>query len=298
MRAFSQTIVLLAVAGFVSVSAQTPVPAAVTYDVVSIRPNTATGPIGLNQRPDGGLVAVSVPLATFIARAYPTIAGEIVGLPDWARTARWDVTATSSRPNVTAEDRAAMLRAMLADRFKLVAHLEKRPRDVYELVPARTDGRLGPGLKKIDVDCTAIRAARQAALEKGERPTPLPTKSLPPLTPGGPSRVVADGPAPPCTVNQIGDDVAGQGTISDLGIIFRFATGREIVDRSDLTGFYQITMRFDQAGARRPPEFVPPPDAAPSVFTAVQEQLGLKFVGATVERDTLVIDRLERPTEN
>jgi uncharacterized protein (TIGR03435 family) len=57
-------------------------------------------------------------------------------------------------------------------------------------------------------------------------------------------------------------------------------------------------MRFDQMAARRPPEAVAPPDAAPTVFTAVQEQLGMKLVAATVQRDTLVIDRLERPTGN
>jgi uncharacterized protein (TIGR03435 family) len=57
-------------------------------------------------------------------------------------------------------------------------------------------------------------------------------------------------------------------------------------------------MNFDLFGSRRGPEVVPPPDAAPTVFTAVREQLGLKLDAARAELDTLIIDRLERPTEN
>jgi uncharacterized protein (TIGR03435 family) len=222
-----------------------------------------------------------------------------VGLPDWGLRERWDVTATASRQDVTADDRLAMLRALLADRFKLLVHVEQRPREVYELVPARTDGRIGPGLAKLDTDCTATRAANQAAFEAGVRPPAAePPRRLPPLTPGGPPRLVASGPPPPCTVRMIGDDVEGQGRLMDLLVLFRMATGRDVVDKSGLTDFYQITMRFDQMAARRPPEAVAPPDAAPSVFTAVQEQLGMKLVAATVQRETLVIDRLERPTSN
>jgi uncharacterized protein (TIGR03435 family) len=282
-----------------TVSAQNPRPAP-TYDVVSIKPSTATtfSP-NVVQRPDGGLTAVNVAVGTLIARAYaPAVPADFVGLPDWGTRDRWDVTTTSPRPDVTAEERTAMLRAMLGDRFKLVVHVEKRPRDVFELVPARTDGRLGPGLQKLDIDCTATRAAARAALDAGVRPAADPPKVLPPLTPGGQPRLVASGPPPPCTLRMIGENLEGQGTIADLGTLFRIATGREMVDKSGLTGFYQITMRFDQMAARRPPEVVASPDAAPSVFTAVQEQLGMKLTAATVERDALVIDRLERPTEN
>jgi uncharacterized protein (TIGR03435 family) len=291
---------LFACAALSTVVAQSPTPAAATYDVVSIKPSaTTTFNSNVVQRPDGGLTAVNVAVGTLIARAYaPAVPADFVGLPDWGTRERWDVTTTSPRSDVTAEERTAMLRAMLADRFRLVVHVEKRPRDVFELVPARTDGRLGPGLQKLDVDCTATRAAARAALEAGVRPAVDPPKVLPPLTPGGPSRLVASGPPPPCALRMVGENLEGQGTLADLGTLVRLATWREMVDKSGLTGIYQITMRFDQMAARRPPDVVPSPDAAPSIFTAVQEQLGMKLTAATVERDALVIDRLERPTEN
>jgi uncharacterized protein (TIGR03435 family) len=286
--------VLLASAFLSTLWAQT-APSGPVYDVVSIRRSSVTNRSGLDQRPDGGFTAVGVPVTLLIARAYAPVVLDTAGLPDWASREQWDVTTTATRANVTMEERAAMLRAMLADRFKLVAHAEKRPREVYELVPARADGRLGPGLQKLDIDCTAIRAAARAA---GTKPPAAPSIVLPPPTPGGAPRLVASEPPAPCNLLMTGENLQGQGAIGDLLVLFRAASGRDVVDRSGLTGFYQITMRYDQAAARRPPMVVPPPDAAPSVFTAVQEQLGLRLVGATVDRDVIIIDRLERPTEN
>ena len=100
-------------------------PTGPTFDVVSIKLNTIgnvpTGPPV--ERPDGGLRMTSVPVSVLIARAYPpAIPLEMVGLPDWAKTERYDVIATSTLSSATRDDRIAMLRAMLADRFKLVAH--------------------------------------------------------------------------------------------------------------------------------------------------------------------------------
>src|SRR6185295_5908261 len=112
------------------------------------------------QRPDGGLTMKNFPVGSYIARAYPpTIPAEIVGLPAWAMSERYDVIATSSLSRATAEDRIAMLRGMLADRFKLVVHFEKREQPAYDLVLARRDGKLGPGLTRVDADCDAKIAA-------------------------------------------------------------------------------------------------------------------------------------------
>jgi uncharacterized protein (TIGR03435 family) len=287
------------------VLAQTPAPGSggPTFDVVSIKPNT--GGIMVNptqsQRPDGGFTLTNMPVGTLVARAYPpAVPADIVGFPDWARRDRWDFHATSSLTEATPEQRTAMLRSMLADRFKLVAHLEKRPRDVFELVLARSDGRLGSGLQPVETetDCLAQRAAAQAARDAGAPPPPPDVRRLPPLTPGGPPRFVANSPAPECTLRMISENMDGHGMISDLATMFRMATGREVVDKSGLTGFYRITMRYDPLASRRPPDVAVPDDAPPSLFTAVQEQLGMKLVAAKVDRDTLIIDRLERPTEN
>jgi uncharacterized protein (TIGR03435 family) len=150
---------VMAVAASVIVFAQGP-----TFDVVSIKRNTG-GMVRGNfappiYRPDGSLTLKNVPVNTLIARAYPDT--DIVGLPDWARTERYDVATTSTLITATAEDRIAMLRAMLADRFQLQVHIEQREQQVFDLVLARKDGKLGQGLTPSDVNCDHTRCKREA----------------------------------------------------------------------------------------------------------------------------------------
>ena len=72
---------------------------------------------------------------------------------------------------------------------------------------------------------------------------------------------------------------------------------RPVVDKTGLTGTYRIVMNFDR-GSRRAPDVDPRPELAPSLFVAVEQQLGLKLNASRVIGKVLVIDRLERPTEN
>ena len=182
-----------------------------------------------------------------------------------------------------------MLRAMLADRFKLVAHMEKREQPAYDLVVARSDGRLGPNIKPSEVDCAAQAAADRAAADAA-RATGTP--------PPRPQCSAFGGPAPPCAFRMMGDRLDGGSTMEMLTRLLRPAAGRVIVDKTGLTGYYQVTLTYDRAAGLRGPDAAPAADAAPSVFTAVQEQLGLKLEPSRTSRETLVIDRLERPTEN
>ena len=162
---------LMAPAGLAQVATPAQNPA---FDVVSIKPNLAGGS-GIQDRPDGGLTMINVPATTLISRAYRL---DVAGLPEWAAKERFDVVATANRKGATREERDAMLKAMLADRFKLIAHIEDREYDTYDLVLAREDGRLGPGLKRVDADCAAMQAEREAArstaLAAGLPPPPLP----------------------------------------------------------------------------------------------------------------------------
>ena len=104
--------------------------------------------------------------------------------------------------------------------------------------------------------------------------------------------------APPCSRWMIGDRIQGDYTMASLGIQFRLSLGdRYIVDKTGLTGSYRLTLTFDRMAGLRGPDVAPAADAAPSVFTAVQEQLGLKLESSKALRETLVIDHVERPTE-
>ena len=314
MRTGLTAFALLLAAGASPVSTQTPSPSSAQgprYDVVSIKRNEASL-VGQNptviQRPDGGFTQTRVPIGSLIARAYPGgVPAEMVGLPDWATREYYDVSATSTLEKATAEDRIAMLRAMLADRVKLAAHFEKREQPVYDLVVARSDGKLGSGLTPIDADCgakmAADRAAAEAAINAG---TPPPRRQMPDFSV----------PPPPCTLRVVGlalrdrqagrpgnplrpgDLMEGEATIETMAQALRLSTARLIVDKTGLRGSYRISMTFDGFGSRRAPEIAPAPDAMPTVFIAIREQLGLELKSSKAELDTLVIDHLERPTEN
>jgi uncharacterized protein (TIGR03435 family) len=287
-------------------------PSEPTFDVVSIKRNAASqagrfeNPTRIDQ-PDGGFTWTSVPVMMLIARAYPLgVPADMVGLPDWARREYYNVSATSTLAKATPEDRIAMLRAMLADRFKLVVHVEKREQQVYDLVLARGDGRLGPGLKPSDTDCATQLAAQRAAFEAAQSGGAPP----PPPRPGLPDFKV---PPAPCTLRviaamlrdktgdgqgRLGDLLEGETTIGSLAQGLRMSTRLEVVDKTGLTGTYHMRMDFDQTASFKGPDLAPSLDAPPSVFTALREQLGLKLESSRIERDTLIVDRLERPTEN
>ena len=308
MRTGLTAFALLVAAGAI-VSTQTSQPSSAqgpAFDVVSIKRNQASAagrfenPIMI-QRPDGGFIQTRVPIAALIARAYSAGSpADMVGLPDWAIREYYDVSATSSLTKATAEDRAAMLKAMLADRVKLAAHIEKREQPVYDLVVARADGKLGSGLTAIDADCAAKVAADRTAAETALNATP-------PQRPQMPDFSV---PPPPCTLRTValalrdrergkqGDLMEGEATIDLLTQALRMSTGRVVLDKTGLQGSYRIAMTFDGFGSRRGPEIAPAPDAMPTVFIAIREQLGLELKSSKAERDTLIIDRIERPTEN
>jgi uncharacterized protein (TIGR03435 family) len=280
-----------------------------TFDVVSIKRNTAQIGPGFRSnfaqwRTDGGLTMVNITAGNIIGRAYPgTVPADMVGLPGWDRSERFDVSATSTLAHATLADRTAMLRAMLADRFKLAAHFERRQQRAYDLVLARKDGTLGPGLKPVDVDCAPIEAERAAAAEAAiNAGTPQPPPGVPDLK----------APPPPCTfrsigamirdrggdgLGRLGDLMEGDGTMDILANTLRFTMRRRVVNKTGLAGSYRVSMNFDMMSTFRGPSLAPT-DGPPSVFTAVTEQLGLKFEASHVDVETLVIDHVERPTEN
>ena len=265
------------------------------FEVVSIKRNVsnALGSNGSSERPDGGFTLLNIPMMTLVGRAqFPAIPPiDMVGLPDWARTERYDVTATSAlgRP-ATPEERAGMLRQMLAERVKLVTHVEKREQPVYDLVLARSDGRLGPGIKPSEIDCVAKAAADRAAADAARA-----AGSPPPQTP----RPIPDrnGAVPPCSGMFMSSGMEGDATMESLAFLLRSPAGRPVVDKTGLKGSFRIKAEFDRVLGQGP-DVTPSPDSLPTVFSALPAQLGLKLESSKAERDVLVIDRLERPTEN
>lgn len=255
--------------------AQDQAPPQPRFDVVSVKRNTADAPaITMREAPNGAVTFINVPASTLIARAFPpALPSELAGLPGWANTERYDVRATSGLDNATREERLTMLRALLAERFGLVVHTERRPVRGYDLVVANAS-RAAATLSPVDIDCDAIVAQRRVS----------------PPTPPAPG----EGTSPRCLLRVTGARLEGESTMENLAAMLRSVTGRPVVNKTALTGSFRIALAFDLNGARLGPGASPASDA-PSLFTAITEQLGLRLTDSRIDADVIVIDRLERP---
>jgi uncharacterized protein (TIGR03435 family) len=246
-----------------------------TFDVVSIKrssPNATGGSVGA---PPGRFVMVNMDLRPLIGTAYgdDVDTSDYIGLPGWAMAERYDIDAKAPEGAKPA-DIAPMLRTALAERFAFRAHIEMREQPIYELVRANPGGPLSSGLARVDIDCEALRETRG----RGEKP------DLKPL-PGG---------LFPCDMSMRGgagmEIRSGGMKMADFARSIQSGTGRILVDKTGLEGFYAFTLRYTGT---------PSPDSdLPSLFTALQEQLGLRLQAGTAQVRVLVIDNIQRPTEN
>jgi len=268
-------------------------PANPVFEVASVRQNrSGEGFIRIGMAPGGRFTATNMPLRQLILMAYQVQPFQIDGGPSWMTSDRFDIVAKADRdvpppaPGV-AGPMQFMMRALLADRFKLTLHNEQKEMPVYNLVVARADGKLGPQLKQSTTDCAAIMAAGR----RGGGP-PSPPSFNEPIQCG--MRVL------PGTLS------AGGFPLSQFAQFLSTTVQRIVVDRTGLTGNFDVNMTWtpDQLpqGRGDPPPGAPPLPAidpnGPSIFTAVQEQLGLKLESTKAPVDMLVVDRAEHPTED
>jgi uncharacterized protein (TIGR03435 family) len=283
-RAFGPTGLLVAILVFMSCSAlqgQAPIveepgyTPTLTFDVATIRlspPPDANFHVSVSSPPHSSrFEATNLPMKALLQIAYGFDA-PVVAAPDWVATTFYDIKARSDEAadaklakltdnEVRLEKRNA-IRVLLADRLGLKTHLETRDSAIYNLVVAKG------GVKM------------QAA------PAP------PPPAPG-------EAPAPPPPAN-----VAAHG--SQHGLEFdgtnapmRAITGAlssmveaPVIDKTGLMGTYNYTLQFGREWSEHDP------DSWPSIFTAVQEQLGLKLESLHEAVPNLVVDHITKPTEN
>jgi len=277
------------------------------FDVASVKTNKS-GPtmMALRTLPTSFNVT-NVPLRLLITQAYRLSGYQLVGGPNWLDSERFDIVAKApegSRPDQT----MLMLRGLLAERFKLKVHGETRETQVYALTLARSDGKLGPKLSTSADDCEKVlaerKAAAQAARAGGAGPVPFTmpgpnekpvctiSMRMAPVSNGLPSMVFRGGGQPmQALVSQIS------------GVV-----NKRVVDRTGLTGLYDFELQFSigtqmplttqapGAGAGRATTTAPVDDG-PSMFDAVRE-LGLKLESERGPVEHLVIDSVERPTED
>jgi uncharacterized protein (TIGR03435 family) len=260
-----------------------------SFEVASVKPNTGgDNRMMLGMQPGGGITATNMPLRALVTWAYQLQDFQLVGAPEWIDNERFNITAKATVEGVQGQPSEAEMRdvrqrmqSLLEERFKLAAHRETRPLPVYALVLARPDGKLGPQLRPSTVDCAAMAGRGRQA---------------------GPMAPPAPGERPPCgMMMRPGAIAAGATTISQLIQPLSMFTHRTVIDHTGLKGNFDIDLSFtpDQMPAGAPPPGVaaPPIDPnGPSIFTALQEQLGLKLESENAPVEVLVIDRVERPT--
>ncbi len=260
-------------------SAQSPEPPPISY-VASVKVNASGSTSSFTRRlPGGTFLASNMTIHDMIAFAHGLQRFQVEGAPDWTREVRFDITIkaeTNVGPVAIGPTQIGLqlARAVLAERFAFRANRETRERPVFALVRARPDGALGPRLKRSDTDCAAL--ARAA----GESGAPWPPRSAA-------GRIL-------CGLQMRGDTLTAGGY--PMPEFQRYLTGqtqRAVIDRTGLAGGWDFELTF------APPDLAP--DAAaerniPSLFTALQEQLGLKLDATRGPAEVLVVDRVERPT--
>ena len=236
---------------------------------------------GVIEPPRGGRVSAQAATArTLVRYAYgetgsngaivrPLEASRVLGGPEWIDSTMFDIDARMDDPGRGPLERAAMMRGLLVERFGLRARRERRELPVFNLVFARDDHRPGPQLHELTGPCT---------------PTENPRATVPCATRTGPGSITGHGIA-----------------MGALATYLSPVVGRVVVDRTELTGRFDVALQFSPLTDVA----VPAADAktafladAPSVFVALQQQLGLKLTAGRGPVDVVVIDRIERPTEN
>jgi uncharacterized protein (TIGR03435 family) len=255
--------IFLLVAGC-SAWAQTPL----AFEVATIKPTNPEWRGGrfIRMESTHRFIARNHALKTLIAAAYNISPRAILGGPVWLDSDRYDIQAMApgeTRPSL--DEQMTMLRALLADRFQLAFHREPQEMPVFRLTIAKG----GPKLK----------------------PAVAPKES----SPTGPSPLIF------MVSPQLVELPAKQASMADLASVFqRSALDRPVLDETKLAGLFDFDLEF------APDEGVfggvlgrgPESPTRPGLMTAIQEQLGLKLEAARGTVQTLVIDRLERPSAN
>jgi uncharacterized protein (TIGR03435 family) len=202
----------------------------------------------------------------------------IEGAPDWIHSETFEIDAKAAGQPSFQMMEGPMMQAILEERFKLKIHRETRQAPVYEL----TLGKGAPKLKPYrEGSCTPVAV--------GSTMVPL----------AAPQHYCRNMVSP-----RGGVDFEG-GTLSSFAGLLNLILDRSVIDKTGLTGFFELHLKFspDDSAAPRPAAPGPgvPVAAAPDlpgIFQAIQEQLGLKLVPAKGPVDVLVIDHIERPSGN
>ena len=226
--------------------------AGTSFEVASVKVNSSGQAVMRLTAPPGTgrFEATNVSARLLILNAYGLRDFQLAGAPSWTESERFDVAGRTAA-SATRDEISAMVRTLLAERFRLRSHRETREMPVYALVSATPDKRLGPALKVSTAE-TRTRIS----------PTSISAVSM---------------------------------TMARLALTLSAIVGRVVNDETGLAGNYDVELAFAPEGPL-PPAAPPPDPDAPSIFTALREQLGLRLDGRRGRVEVFVVDGIERPT--
>ena len=279
------------------------------YDVASIKPYKADdGPgmrVMMRITPDG-VSLQGVPLRLLVQQSLGVEQDRIFGEPTWINTSRYNIEAkvepeeAPKLKDMKAEQRNAMMLQLLVDRFHMKYHYEKRELPLYTLVVAKSGLKMKPSKPDENLPLADAPKPGDAPGRVAFGPPPGPGVSKP-----------GDGPPPRMGKGMMmmnpGHLESTGTTIDMLAHVLSRQLGRTVVDKTGLTGNYDFTLDYTPDNMPMPmpgaPEGGPKPEmqpnaGGPSLFTAVQEQLGLKLEATKATVDVVVIDHIDQPSEN
>jgi uncharacterized protein (TIGR03435 family) len=293
----------LVVGVVVSVRLLAQTPATPSFEVASVKQNrtetpaTTLFPLGAGDAyaaTGGRFRATNQPLILYVRFAYRLAAGDLLDLPKWVYEDRFDIEARANGDQ-TKDQMRLMMRSLLMERFRLAVHTEQPTQSIYDLTLVKAD-TLGPQLRAHRTEGVCDSSLTSAQITK-----------LPSLSSSSPS--IFQLPTFPCgsigfVTTGIGDHMRVVGNGQPMS---RFAdvlkgtfTGidRHVRDRTGLAGAFDLVVEWSRSSDVVPTPSNEPDDAPPPFIEALRRQLGLKLTSAKGPVDVLVVDRIERPTEN
>jgi uncharacterized protein (TIGR03435 family) len=213
----------------------------------------------------GGISIINMTVKDTLMWAYQIRGFQLSGGPGWIDSEQYDIEAKPER-KTDPQQQLVMLQTLLHDRFKLELHRETKILPVYELTVAKG------GIKLKEGNCINLEPGQK--LETGQKMSET------------------------CGYNMLGRgrfDATGI-SMGDLAKALAPALGQHVIDKTGVTGRFPVHLTFIPELTAGPGDLGNPD--RPSIFTAVQEQLGLKLDSAKGPVDVLAIDHVERPTEN
>jgi uncharacterized protein (TIGR03435 family) len=251
-------------------------PDRLSFEVASVKSGDPNNPqVLLSLQPGGRFTTINASLQMLIDFAYDVRNHQISGGPNWLDTAKFDIEAKAGGdapllpgPEVGSRLRL-MVQSLLAERYKLTLHKETREEQVYELVVDKGGSKLKLTERSPDKDAADTAKAGPQGLRTA-------------------GRGQLEGMAAPASM---------------LAKEFSRITGRSVIDRTGLAGRFDFHLKWTPDPGAPPPmaglEAGSPPDPSwPSLFTAVQEELGLKLQSTKGPVEILVIDHVEKPDAN